>query len=109
MQVGTLNYMSPEAILGGTNNIRGAPPMKVYDLSSPSALALSIACQPLTCWPLPAQHYFSPGLRSYGFKIQRGKCTQFCKASLVGCRVLLRFAWLGMVEVRSERTLGAAS
>ncbi|KAL0032168.1 hypothetical protein WJX77_008646 [Trebouxia sp. C0004] len=28
-QVGTLNYMSPEAILGGTNNIRGAPPMKV--------------------------------------------------------------------------------
>lgn len=29
MQVGTLNYMSPEAILGGTNNIRGAPPMKV--------------------------------------------------------------------------------
>ncbi len=29
LQVGTLNYMSPEAILGGTNNIRGAPPMKV--------------------------------------------------------------------------------
>lgn len=29
IQVGTLNYMSPEAILGGTNNIRGAPPMKV--------------------------------------------------------------------------------
>eukprot|EP00891_Asterochloris_glomerata_P001090 jgi/Astpho2/1090/e_gw1.00019.25.1_t len=28
-QVGTLNYMSPEAILGGSNNIRGAPPMKV--------------------------------------------------------------------------------
>ena len=38
MQVGTLNYMSPEAILGGTNNIRGAPPMKVHDLSAPSAL-----------------------------------------------------------------------
>lgn len=31
MQVGTLNYMSPEAILGGTNNIRGAPPMKVIN------------------------------------------------------------------------------
>ena len=29
LQVGTLNYMSPEAILGGSNNIRGAPPMKV--------------------------------------------------------------------------------
>ncbi|BDA45731.1 probable dual specificity protein kinase Ttk at C-terminar half [Coccomyxa sp. Obi] len=28
-QVGTLNYMSPEAILGGTTNIRGGPPMKV--------------------------------------------------------------------------------
>eukprot|EP00873_Tetraselmis_striata_P044244 jgi/Tetstr1/464508/TSEL_009266.t1 len=28
-QVGTLNYMSPEAILGGSNNIRGAPPMRV--------------------------------------------------------------------------------
>ncbi|KAK9828905.1 hypothetical protein WJX72_002702 [[Myrmecia] bisecta] len=28
-QVGTLNYMSPEAILGGNNNIRGGPPMKV--------------------------------------------------------------------------------
>jgi len=28
-QVGTLNYMSPEAILGGNNNIRGAPPMRV--------------------------------------------------------------------------------
>lgn len=28
-QVGTLNYMSPEAILGGTNNILGGPPMKV--------------------------------------------------------------------------------
>ena len=28
-QVGTLNYMSPEAILGGANNIRGGPPMKV--------------------------------------------------------------------------------
>ena len=27
-QVGTLNYMSPEAILGGTNNIRGGAPMK---------------------------------------------------------------------------------
>ena len=46
MQVGTLNYMSPEAILGGTNNIRGAPPMKVHDLSTPSALTVSI--------PLPA-------------------------------------------------------
>lgn len=32
-QVGTLNYMSPEAILGGRNNIRGAPPMKVLFLS----------------------------------------------------------------------------
>ena len=42
MQVGTLNYMSPEAILGGTNNIRGAPPMKVHDLSAPSALTVSI-------------------------------------------------------------------
>ena len=28
-QVGTLNYMSPEALLGGANNIRGGPPMKV--------------------------------------------------------------------------------
>lgn len=28
-QVGTLNYMSPEAILGGANNIRGGPAMKV--------------------------------------------------------------------------------
>ncbi|GBF89221.1 serine threonine kinase family [Raphidocelis subcapitata] len=28
-QVGTLNYMSPEAILGGSNNILGAEPMKV--------------------------------------------------------------------------------
>jgi len=28
VQVGTLNYMSPEAILGGTNNIRGGAPMK---------------------------------------------------------------------------------
>jgi serine/threonine-protein kinase TTK/MPS1 len=28
-QVGTLNYMSPEAILGGNNNIRGGAPMKV--------------------------------------------------------------------------------
>ena len=27
-QVGTLNYMSPEAILGGANNILGAAPMK---------------------------------------------------------------------------------
>ena len=27
--MGTLNYMSPEAILGGQNNIRGGPPMKV--------------------------------------------------------------------------------
>jgi serine/threonine protein kinase len=31
-QVGTLNYMSPEAILGGANNIRGGPPMKVPSL-----------------------------------------------------------------------------
>ena len=29
VQVGTLNYMSPEAILGGATNIRGGPPMKV--------------------------------------------------------------------------------
>lgn len=29
MQVGTLNYMSPEAILGGSNNILGGPAMKV--------------------------------------------------------------------------------
>ena len=29
-QVGTLNYMSPEAILGGQNNIRGCGPMKVH-------------------------------------------------------------------------------
>jgi serine/threonine protein kinase len=28
-QVGTLNYMSPEAILGGSNNILGGPAMKV--------------------------------------------------------------------------------
>lgn len=28
-QIGTLSYMSPEAILGGTNNIRGGAPMKV--------------------------------------------------------------------------------
>ena len=27
--MGTLNYMSPEAILGGATNIRGGPPMKV--------------------------------------------------------------------------------
>ena len=33
-QVGTLNYMSPEAILGGRNNIRGAPPMKVWSTSN---------------------------------------------------------------------------
>lgn len=44
-QVGTLNYMSPEAILGGTNNIRGAPPMKVLDRPAPSALTASISCQ----------------------------------------------------------------
>lgn len=31
-QVGTLNYMSPEAILGGANNIRGGPAMKVRHL-----------------------------------------------------------------------------
>ena len=29
LQVGTLNYMSPEAILGGSNNIRGSEPMRV--------------------------------------------------------------------------------
>jgi serine/threonine-protein kinase TTK/MPS1 len=29
VQVGTLNYMSPEAILGGSNNILGGPAMKV--------------------------------------------------------------------------------
>lgn len=29
LQVGTLNYMSPEAILGGSNNILGGPAMKV--------------------------------------------------------------------------------
>lgn len=28
-QVGTLNYMSPEAILGGTSNILGGPAMRV--------------------------------------------------------------------------------
>jgi serine/threonine-protein kinase TTK/MPS1 len=28
-QVGTLNYMSPEAILGGSTNILGGPAMKV--------------------------------------------------------------------------------
>lgn len=33
-QVGTLNYMSPEAILGGANNIRGGPPMKVSRAST---------------------------------------------------------------------------
>ena len=33
-QVGTLNYMSPEAILGGQNNIRGGPPMKVRGWAS---------------------------------------------------------------------------
>lgn len=38
MQVGTLNYMSPEAILGGTNNIRGAPPMKVCQSAPPCLL-----------------------------------------------------------------------
>jgi serine/threonine-protein kinase TTK/MPS1 len=27
--VGTLNYMSPEAILGGSTNILGGPAMKV--------------------------------------------------------------------------------
>jgi len=34
-QVGTLNYMSPEAILGGATNIRGGPPMKVQHLFQP--------------------------------------------------------------------------
>ncbi len=28
-QVGTLNYMSPEAIQGGTQNPLGGPPLKV--------------------------------------------------------------------------------
>ena len=45
-QVGTLNYMSPEAILGGANNIRGGPPMKVvfplFRLSLSTAIALSM-------------------------------------------------------------------
>jgi hypothetical protein len=36
-QVGTLNYMSPEAILGGATNIRGGPPMKVRHQSGNSA------------------------------------------------------------------------
>lgn len=53
MQVGTLNYMSPEAILGGTNNIRGAPPMKVCHLSAPSALTGPHQLAMLSCWPLP--------------------------------------------------------
>ena len=35
-QVGTLNYMSPEAILGGTNNIRGGAPMKVRPHQCPN-------------------------------------------------------------------------
>ena len=44
MQVGTLNYMSPEAILGGTTNIRGGPPMKVppSDHLPMSTLLLSV-------------------------------------------------------------------
>jgi serine/threonine-protein kinase TTK/MPS1 len=29
VQVGTLNYMSPEAILGGSTNILGGPAMRV--------------------------------------------------------------------------------
>ena len=37
-QVGTLNYMSPEAILGGANNIRGGPPMKVRTHPCPHIL-----------------------------------------------------------------------
>ena len=44
-QVGTLNYMAPEAILGGTgSNIRGAPPMKV---APPTAAAC--VCSHLEC------------------------------------------------------------
>lgn len=53
MQVGTLNYMSPEAILGGTNNIRGAPPMKVCHLPAASAFNVFLQLAMLICWPLP--------------------------------------------------------
>ena len=45
-QVGTLNYMSPEAILGGNNNIRGGPPMKVCSCS----LDAHMPCPPKLCW-----------------------------------------------------------
>ena len=46
LQVGTLNYMSPEAILGGSNNIRGAPPMKVrhYSIMLPISF-VKLSCQ----------------------------------------------------------------
>ena len=46
-QVGTLNYMSPEAILGGATNIRGAPPMKVpIDYTRPVVLLAAVKCAP---------------------------------------------------------------
>ncbi|KAK2075783.1 hypothetical protein QBZ16_001524 [Prototheca wickerhamii] len=42
-QVGTLNYMSPEAILGGQNNIKGGPPMKAGGVGRPSDI-WSLGC-----------------------------------------------------------------
>lgn len=56
-KVGTLNYMSPEAILGGATNIRGGPPMKVHQSFQPrfhcitpsSPLSSSIASEPSPC------------------------------------------------------------
>ena len=39
-QVGTLNYMSPEAILGGATNIRGGPPMKVPPQRYPASASM---------------------------------------------------------------------
>lgn len=53
-QVGTLNYMSPEAILGGHNNIRGGPPMKVITFvmaaeSMPLSQSHLYKGHPITC------------------------------------------------------------
>ena len=46
LQVGTLNYMSPEAILGGATNIRGGPPMKVRRQSGNSGIgAKAVTCK----------------------------------------------------------------
>ncbi len=48
-QVGTLNYMSPEAILGGSNNIRGGPPMKVPHTLSLCCLTATFGADGIPC------------------------------------------------------------